>query len=85
MRHTLLMTFCVPWHLCRLRDAPGEERLLLETDSPYLAPGPWIVPSIAAKVAELKGRKVADVLRMTTENASRLYSLPERIDRQASW
>jgi TatD DNase family protein len=59
------------------------EHLLLETDSPYLAPVPFrgkrnepaYVRLVAEKVAELKGLSVADVGRITTLNAKRLFGI----------
>ncbi len=59
------------------------ERLLLETDAPFLAPMPWrgkrnepgFLPYIAARVAELKGCKIEDVARHTTANARQLFRL----------
>ena len=61
---------------------PGE-RLLLETDCPYLAPAPWrgkrnepaYLPAIAQKVAELKGLSVQDIARITTLNVHQLLGL----------
>ena len=63
-----------------VRDLPLE-RLLLETDAPYLAPEPRrgrrnepaLVPHIAARLAEVKGVPVAEVERVTTENFFRLF------------
>ena len=63
-----------------VREAP-QERLLIETDSPYLAPVPMrgkrnepaYVVHVAAKIAELRGESVAEVAQYTTENARRLY------------
>jgi TatD DNase family protein len=60
------------------------ERLLIETDCPYLAPVPHrgkpnepsYVPLVAARIAELKGVTVEDVGRVTTLNARRLFRLP---------
>jgi TatD DNase family protein len=57
------------------------ERLLLETDCPYLAPQarrgrrnePGYLPYIGEKVAELQGVEVARVARVTRENAARLF------------
>ena len=63
-----------------VREAP-RERLLIETDSPYLAPvprrgkrnEPAYVAFVAAKIAELRGESVEEVAAYTTENARRLY------------
>merc|ERR1712113_796359 len=44
------------------------ERLLLETDAPYLANGPEDVPRLAKKVAELKGISAAKVMEVTSVN-----------------
>lgn len=62
----------------------GPDRLLLETDSPYLAPVPKrgrrnesaFMPYIAAFVADTLGLSVADIDRITTANARRLFRLP---------
>jgi TatD DNase family protein len=60
------------------------DRLLVETDSPYLAPVPHRgrrnepahVALVAAKVAEIWGCAPGEVARVTTENARRLFRLP---------
>lgn len=60
-------------------------RLLIETDCPYMAPEPHrgrrndpsYVPLMAAKIAEIKGIPIEEVARITTENAMRLFSIPE--------
>lgn len=65
-----------------VRRAPLE-RMLLETDSPYLAPGkyrgkrcePWMVEETAKKIAELKGITYVEVARVTTENAQKLFAI----------
>ena len=62
------------------------DRLLVETDSPYLSPHPYRgktneparVALTAAKLAAVLGRQVEDVARATTANARRLFALPER-------
>ena len=67
------------------------ERILVETDCPYLAPvpergkrnEPSFVAHTAAKVAELKGLSVEDVARITTLNAKTLFGLGEREERHA--
>ncbi|HTP50346.1 MAG TPA: TatD family hydrolase [Anaeromyxobacteraceae bacterium] len=59
-------------------------RLLLETDSPYLAPVPHRgrpnepahVRLVAEKVAELWGVPAEEVARVTGENAARLFRFP---------
>jgi len=68
-----------------VREAP-QDKLLIETDSPYLAPVPLrgkrnepaYLVHIAAKIAELRGESVEEVARYTTENARRLY--PKLVD-----
>ena len=60
------------------------DRLLVETDAPYLAPVPHrgernrpaLVPLVGAAVAAVQGRDVADVAASTWEVATRLYGLP---------
>ncbi len=59
------------------------ERILLETDAPYLAPTPLRgtrnesanIPIIAAKLAEIKGMPVQEVSAVTTSNARKLFAL----------
>lgn len=59
------------------------ERLLIETDAPYMAPVPMrgkrnepaFVRFVAAKVAELRGLPFEEVARVTTRNAETLYAL----------
>ena len=60
------------------------DRILVETDSPYLAPVPHrgkknrpeLVTVVGAAVAELRGESVDAVAAATTANATALYSLP---------
>ncbi len=60
------------------------ERILVETDAPFLAPVPHrgkrnepaFVAHVAAALAPLKGLSVADVRRITARNARRLFRLP---------
>ena len=59
------------------------ERLLLETDCPFMAPEPHrgrrnepaYVHLIAQRVAELMGLPLAEVARATTDNARQLFNL----------
>lgn len=86
-----------------LKDTPGTpaleqavimtplDRILLETDGPYVRPEnpgfpnkQWekarntslILPAVAARIAELKGIPSEEVERVTAENAVRVFRLP---------
>jgi TatD DNase family protein len=58
------------------------DRLLIETDSPFLAPVPYrgktnnpsLVIHVAEKIAELRGISVKEVEEASTENFFRLFS-----------
>jgi len=58
------------------------ERMLIETDAPYLAPVPYRgkrndpskVPHVAEKIADLRGIPVAEVGERTTANFFRLFN-----------
>ncbi|WP_171962239.1 TatD family hydrolase [Bordetella trematum] len=62
------------------------DRLLIETDSPFLAPVPYRgklndpskVIHVAEKVADLKGLPVAQIAQASTENFFRLFSKIKR-------
>lgn len=57
------------------------ERILIETDCPYMAPEPYrgrrndsrYVPLVAAKIAEIKGISPEEAGNITAENAKRLF------------
>jgi TatD DNase family protein len=59
------------------------DRLLIETDCPFLTPEPWrgkrnhpaLMAFTARRVAEIKGRSLADVWQMTGDNARRFFKL----------
>ena len=59
------------------------ERIILETDSPYLTPVPFrgkrnessYVPHIAARLAELTEKELAEVAATTTSNARKLFRI----------
>lgn len=61
------------------------ERILIETDSPYLAPAPHrgklnqpaYVKHVAEEIAALREISVGEVGRITTENFARLFKLEE--------
>ena len=59
------------------------EKILLETDCPYLSPVPFrgtrcdssLIHYTALTISEIKGINYDDVLRITTENAKRFYNI----------
>lgn len=59
------------------------DRILLETDSPYLTPVPFrgkrnessYIPYIAQKLSELTGRETEEIASVTTENAQKLFKI----------
>lgn len=61
------------------------DRLLVETDSPYLAPVPHrgkrnepsFVPLVATRAAELRGEDVEELAAATERNARAFFRLPE--------
>lgn len=65
-----------------VRQTPPE-RLLIETDAPFLAPTPHrgrrnepaLVRLVAEEVARVTGRELAEVADLTTRNAERLFRL----------
>jgi TatD DNase family protein len=60
------------------------DKLLVETDSPFLAPAPYrgrrnepaYVVETARAIAELRGIEVEEFARVTSENFARLFRLP---------
>ena len=62
-------------------------RLMVETDSPFLAPVPMrgkkcepsMVKHTALKLAEVLGMSFEDLAKLTTENAIRCFSLPASV------
>lgn len=59
------------------------DRILIETDAPYLAPQayrgqrcePWMVEEVAKKIAEIKGLTAEETARQTAENTQKLFGL----------
>ncbi len=59
------------------------DRILLETDSPYLTPVPFrgkrnesgYIPHIASKLAEITGKDLEEIAARTTENAVKLFGI----------
>ena len=71
------------WEVARL---VPEDRMLLETDCPFLTPHPVrgkvdrnepiLAAFVARRLAELRGASVSQIAQTTKENARRLFSLP---------
>ena len=61
------------------------ERLVLETDCPYMAPEPFrgkrnhpgYLYRMAERLAEIRGMSVEEIHRITTENGKRLYRIED--------
>ena len=59
------------------------DKILIETDSPYLSPEPFRgkrndsrnVKLVAQKIAEIKGISLEEVAKITYENASKIYQI----------
>ena len=59
------------------------DRILLETDCPYMAPEPHrgkrnsslYLPHVAEKIAQIKGVSTEEVCRATLENAKKMYGI----------
>ena len=59
------------------------DRIVLETDSPYLTPVPFrgkrnessYIPHIAGKLSDLTGRDIEEIAAITTANAEKLFSI----------
>lgn len=57
------------------------DRMVVETDAPYLAPNPyrgkrcepWMVEEVAKKIAEVKSLSLKEVMETTTNNAKNLF------------
>ncbi|MBA3709366.1 MAG: TatD family hydrolase, partial [Planctomycetes bacterium] len=79
-----MLTFKTSHELRQAAAAVPNDRLLVETDGPYLAPVPLrgrrcepaFVLHTLALLAELRGQRAEDVAMWTTRNAERLFRLP---------
>jgi TatD DNase family protein len=75
-------------HLHDIVDVIPDDRLLIETDAPYLLPRtirpkpktrrnePMHLPEVLRVVAEARGQSEEHVAKVTTENARRFFNLP---------
>jgi len=73
----------------QIRDAALEvplDRMLIETDSPFLAPVPYrgkrnepaYVKEVARQLGDLRGLSMEEIGRQTTQNFYRFFSLHEK-------
>lgn len=77
-----IVTFKNARDLQQIARAVPLDRLMIETDSPYLAPVPYrgqrnepsFVPRVAEKIAELKGISVEAVAEASTRNFSSVFN-----------
>ena len=75
-------------HLYDIVSIVPDDKLLIETDAPYLLPRtirpkpktrrnePAYLPEVLRVVAEARGQSIDHVAQITTENATRFFSLP---------
>ncbi len=82
-----ILTFPKSEELREIAKTVPLERMLVETDAPYLAPKPYrgkrnepaYVAHTAAVLAETVGVSVEEIARITTENAFRIFSKMPRV------
>lgn len=81
-----IVTFNKAANVADVAQAIPLERMLIETDAPYLTPVPFrgkpnapeYVRFVAERIAELKGITVAEVARVTTDNFYQLFKDAKR-------
>ena len=67
------------------------DRILLETDSPYLTPVPnrgkrnssWNLPYVAEEIGRIKGISTEEVIEITEKNAQKLFGIMTKNERIA--
>lgn len=78
-----VVTFKNARHSVEVAEYIPLDRLLLETDAPYLSPVPFrgkrcdssMIKYTAMRIAEIKGISMEEILNITTENSCRLYNI----------
>ena len=81
---TGVLTFKNARRAVEVAEAIPLERIVLETDCPYMAPEPFRgnrndpgkLYRMAERLAEIRGRSVDEIRAITTENGKRLYRIP---------
>ena len=82
-----LITFKKAENIRTMADTLPLDRVLLETDSPYLAPVPFrgktnhpaLLPYSGEAFALLKQKSTQEIRELTTKNAFRFFNLPENL------
>ena len=65
-----------------VKNCPSD-KLLIETDAPYLAPQvyrgqrcePWMVEEVAKKIAEIRQKTTEEIIEITGKNAKKLFKI----------
>lgn len=78
-----VVTFKNARHSVEVAEYIPLDRLMLETDAPYLAPVPFrgkrcdssMIMLTAERIAEIKGISVEELLKITAENACKMYNV----------
>jgi TatD DNase family protein len=89
---TGILTFKKSEDLRLIAAALPPDRILVETDAPYLAPGPYrgkrnepaYVVETAKTLAAVRGTSADEIARQTTENFHRLFSKVPRVAAEAA-
>jgi TatD DNase family protein len=75
-----IVTFKTAQHLRDVAAMVPQDRMLIETDSPYLAPVPFrgktsYVPYVAQQLASVRGLPVEAIAKASSDNFSRLFGV----------
>ncbi len=81
---TGVLTFSNARKIVESANIVPNDRFLLETDCPYMAPAPFrgkrsqsdMIAHTAEKMAEIKGIPAGEVIRLAADNTKRLFSIP---------
>lgn len=76
-----ILTFKNAGNIREAAAAAPEDRIVIETDAPFLAPGPHrgarnepsFLPATASALAEIRGISLSSITEITTQNARRLF------------